>query len=255
MSELILIQHEGAIGTITINRPDYQNALIPELLKAFCHSIDTLGEHPDIQVIQLKANGAVFSTGGDLRGFRDHLSDIGAYSKELVGLLNQAILAMIRCRVPIVTAVHGMVTGGSMGFVLASDIVLASPKASFTPYYSVVGFAPDGGWATLLPQIIGAKRSSAILMQNLTITTEKSVDWGIVHRVVDSEQLVTELQKTSELIVRHHAGSLARTKKELWRDIEEIEALLEMERQHFIEEIQTKEAQAGILDFLSGKTR
>ena len=62
-------------------------------------------------------------------GFYDHLDDLEAYARTIVGLLNRVILALVELPVPAVAAVHGIVTGGSLGLVLGCDVVLVAPQA------------------------------------------------------------------------------------------------------------------------------
>jgi 2-(1,2-epoxy-1,2-dihydrophenyl)acetyl-CoA isomerase len=162
-------------------------------------------------------------------------------------LLNQVIGAMIALPIPIVGAVHGIVTGGSLGLVLACDMVLLAPHASFTPYYSVVGFSPDGGWTAMLPNIIGAKRAASVLMRNETITAEQAVAWGIASAIVPLEKIRDEARIVANDIATKKPGSIARTKKLLWRDVS---ARLESERREFVEQIVTPEAQHGMAEFL-----
>ncbi|MCI0476326.1 MAG: enoyl-CoA hydratase/isomerase family protein, partial [Anaerolineales bacterium] len=117
MSALVLIEREGAIATLTLNRVERHNSLVPEFLRAMLDALDVI-KQSDARVAILQANGGSFSTGGDVRAFFDHRDDIVAYSNEIVGLLNQVIGAMIALPIPIVGAVHGIVTGGSLGLVL-----------------------------------------------------------------------------------------------------------------------------------------
>ncbi|NUM48670.1 MAG: enoyl-CoA hydratase/isomerase family protein, partial [Anaerolineales bacterium] len=147
MSALVLLTLNPPLAphlaALTLNRPERHNSLIPELLEDLLAAFETLRAQPDIRAVVLQANGRSFSTGGDLQGFADHLlphpqplsrgeRGVGAleeYSHRIVGLLNQVILTMLDFPLPIITAVHGIVTGGSLGLVLASDVVLVSEGA------------------------------------------------------------------------------------------------------------------------------
>ena len=151
MANLILSEVKDDIGIITLNRPDRYNSLVPDLLVEFIQCFSLLENDPSAKVIIFKANGPVFSTGGDLQGFKDHFIDIEAYSQKLVGLLNQSILAILKSKLPVVCEVHGMVTGGSLGMkaletinpvlqpedlLKAQELVLRVPVAD-----QVVGYA------------------------------------------------------------------------------------------------------------------
>ncbi|MFQ5419248.1 MAG: enoyl-CoA hydratase/isomerase family protein [Anaerolineae bacterium] len=246
----ILLTREGPIALITLNRPQRHNSLVPEFLQEMLAALTAVAQEPEVQAVALQANGRSFSTGGDVRGFYDHLDDIEPYAREIVGLLNQVMLAMMRLPVPVVTAVHGIVTGGSLGLALASDIVLVTPAASFTPYYSVVGFSPDGGWTAVLPQLIGLRRAAAVLMHNQTIDAETAVRWGLANRLVPAGAIRAEALAAATDLAAKKSGSLRHTKQRLFTELGGVAARLEAERTHFVRQIMTPEARQGILEFL-----
>ncbi len=175
MPPLILLERSNSIATLTLNRPERHNSLVPELLREL---IDALNEAADARALILQANGRSFSTGGDVRAFYEHRAEAEAYAREVVGVLNQTIEALLKFPAPTIAVVNGAVTGGSIGLVLACDLVIVSPQASFTPYYNVVGFSPDGGWTALLPSVIGTARTAEALLTNATITAQQAVEWG-----------------------------------------------------------------------------
>ncbi len=252
MSNLVLVEKDDAMATLTLNRPERHNALIPELLAEMLAALDGLKTRAELRALILQANGRSFSTGGDVHAFYEHREDIARYSNEIVGGLNQVILALIAFPTPVIAAVHGIVTGGSLGLVLASDIALLAPAASITPFYTVVGYSPDGGWTAMLPGVIGAKRAAEILLTNQTISAEQTVAWGIANRVVDDVQ--REARAIAESIAEKKAGSVRRAKRLMW-DGDELAARLDAERAQFVEQIATEEAWQGMADFLEKRTR
>jgi enoyl-CoA hydratase/carnithine racemase len=160
------------------------------------------------------------------------------------------MLSMIRLPQPIVAAVHGVVTGGSLGLVLASDVVLVSPGASFTPYYAVVGFSPDGGWTAMLPQVIGQRRTAEVLLRNLTISADEAVAWGLANRLVEPELLEAEAHGVARSIADMQPGAVETGKRLLWQDGLAIGQRLEIERQRFVAQIGTAATQASMAEFL-----
>ncbi len=250
MTEFTLLETHNQIATLTLNRPERHNSLVPEFLREVLNALEETNHQSGLCALVLQANGRSFSTGGDVQAFYDHRDKIEQYAREVVGLLNQVIVAMVRLPLPIVAAVHGIVTGGSIGLVLASDIVLVAPEASFTPYYSVVGFSPDGGWTAMLPSVIGQKRASEILMLNQTITVEQAVTWGIANRLVAADRIRDEARIVAESIAAKKRGSIQRAKQLLWQDPNILQARLEEERARFREQIVTAEALNGMEAFL-----
>jgi 2-(1,2-epoxy-1,2-dihydrophenyl)acetyl-CoA isomerase len=250
VGELVILERVGPVGVLTLNRAERHNSLVPELLEAMLAALEGVGAQDGVRAVVLQANGRSFSTGGDVRGFYEHLDDLEAYAGEIVGRLNGVILAMIALPVPIVAAVQGIVTGGSMGLVLGSDIVLVTPEASFTPYYSVVGFSPDGGWTALLPAIIGLKRTGEVLMRNQTITAEQAVAWGLASRIVPADRIREEALSMAQDLAAMKAGSIGHTKATLGPACSDLESGLEAERSRFVQQIMTEEARQGIEAFL-----
>ncbi len=247
MEPLVLLTWQDQIATVTLNRPERHNSLVPEILEEFLAVLEKIETSQQASAVVVRANGKNFSTGGDMKGFVDHLADIENYSRALLGLLNRSILALQLLPIPVVTAVHGIVTGGSMGLVLSSDVVLVSPDASFTPYYSVVGFSPDGGWTSLLPRIIGASRARAVLMENLTITARQAVDWGLAQHLVPAEELESQAMDTARSIARMHPGSVRHIKRLL--AYEEAIQHLEEERRRFVAQILHPDTQKSMVEF------
>ncbi len=249
MNQFIITERAGPVATITLNRPERHNSLIPALLEELLAVLEQLRSEPELRALVLQAAGRSFSTGGDVRGFFT-ASDLAAYSSQIVGLLNQVMLALISFPTPVIAAVHGIVTGGSLGLVLAADIVLVAPQASFTPYYTSVGFSPDGGWSVLLPQRIGQLRAAEVLLCDQSISAEQAVAWGLASRLVAAEQLHAEAQALAQRIAMQLPGSTRRVRQLLWGDTAFIAARLEEERQHFVAQIVSSEAQQGMQRFL-----
>lgn len=251
MNSLIEFQEDEICYTLTLNRPERHNSLVPELLEALIERLDFVAESvPSLPVI-LNAKGRSFSTGGDILGFYQNRDDLVNYSTKLVGLLNETMLRMLNLQVPIIAAVHGIVTGGSIGLILAADILLLTPAASFTPYYGILGFSPDGGWTAILPAIIGSKRVSEILLYNKTIQAEDALNWGLCTRIVPDDVIQQEARKIAQEITKQKQGSTRTTKVLLNASIEEFESKLQKERDLFITQIQTEEAMQGITSFLN----
>ncbi len=245
---LVLADVDGQVATITLNRPERHNSLVPAMLDELLDAIDICEVAPGTGVLVLRAAGRSFSTGGDLLGFREHEEGIEDYAAELVGLLNDAIIRLFDGRLPVITVVDGQVTGGALGFVLAADVVLVTDRASFTPYYVEAGFSPDGGWTAMLPDVIGRTRASSVQLLNQSITAAQALDWGLATAHADSARLDEAVADLCEQLLGKKAGSMHCTRRLLRpRDLE---SRLEEERQRFVAQIATAEARAGISAWL-----
>ncbi len=242
--------NNGKIARLALNRPERHNSLVPELLEQLLDGLRLVDGDLSIRVLILAAEGRSFSTGGDLDGFYNHLEDLESYASHLVGLLNEVILGIMRMKIPVIVAVQGQVTGGSLGLVLAADIVMLTQSATFRPYYPVVGFSPDGGWTAILPRLIGSKRTAEVLLTNRTISAEQAVQWGLANRVLADDELENAVLEIAGTIASMKPGSIICTKELLMGPADEIAALLEAEKQSFVAHVSSQEAIQGLDEFL-----
>jgi 2-(1,2-epoxy-1,2-dihydrophenyl)acetyl-CoA isomerase len=233
---------------VSLNRPARHNALVPELLSRLLQALE-LDDCQSASVVILRAEGRSFSTGGDLSGFRQHRDTIRSYAQELVGLLNRVILAIYTHPAAVVCAVHGQVTGGALGLLLASDHVIMRRGITVTPWYSVVGFSPDGGWTALLPDIIGRQQSMHWLASNASNDADTCLALGLVQQVVEDDCDASALA-WAERVAGHKVGSITRTRKLINTNIEDLRRRLEAERKSFVSQVQTQQALDGIESFL-----
>jgi enoyl-CoA hydratase/carnithine racemase len=180
---------------------------------------------------------------------REH-GHLRAYGERLVGQLNQAILALIDLPQPVVAEVHGIVTGGSIGLVLAADLVMLSPEAVFKAHYATAGFGPDGGWTALVSRLAGRRRATAALLLNRTVRAEEAVAWGLANEIVAADVLQDRAASAAQKIAAYPAGTMRAAKRLLWGDREQLAADLEAERARFVDLIAAPEALAGVDAFL-----
>jgi len=255
MTRLTRLEQEGPVTVLTLARAERHNSLVPDLLSEIEQQVRAAETHADVRALVLRADGASFSTGGDLNGFLEHWDrDIQAYASEVVGGLNRAILALRGSPLPVVAAVQGWVTGGSLGFLLASDIVVAAAGARIAPFYCEVGFAPDGGWSTLLPDLVGGKVAVGAQMTNEVWSATRAVELGLANRLVSDERLDSEAMALAGEIAAKHPSTVRATKANR-AAMADWEAALEQERRGFVATIVQPGVREGVEAFLDTAQR
>jgi 2-(1,2-epoxy-1,2-dihydrophenyl)acetyl-CoA isomerase len=240
------------VATVTLARARMHNALVPELLLDLCVALETLGRRDDVRAVLLLAEGEAFSIGGDMRRFAQEMAgpDLLSYSAELVGLLNQAVLSLLELPQPVVAGVHGLVTGGSLGLVLAADVVVAARTAQFKAHYATAGFSPDGGWTALLPRLVGTRQAAACLLLNRTLSAPHALARGLVTDLAAPDEVAANAEAAARRIAGSPTATMRNAKRLLWGDLAPVEAALEAERARFIETIGSADARAGVQRFL-----
>ncbi len=249
---LVRLGVASGIASVTLARPGMHNALVPELLLDLCVALETVGRRDDVRCVLLLAEGPAFSIGGDMRRFALEMRGPGlqSYAAELVGLLNQAVLSLMRLPQPVIAGVHGLVTGGSLGLVLGCDLAIASRDVRFKAHYASAGFSPDGGWTALLPMLAGTRRAAAGLLLNRTIDADEALAWGLVNELAQPQALADVLQAAARRIAQAPVATMRRSKRLLLGELDRVETALERERRSFIETIVGEQARRGVERFL-----
>lgn len=250
MDTLVCFDEADGVVTLTLNRPERHNALVPELMAALLEALARAAAARPAALV-LRGAGRSFSSGGDVGRFHDTpRGERRAYAHGLVGALNEAILALLGLPCPTVAAVHGVVTGGSVGLVLACDIAVGAPRASFAPWYTAVGYSPDGGWTALMPGRIGRARALDIQLLNRRVDADEAHRLGLLQHLVQEAALDEALAQVTGTLRQAKPASVRHTLALMRPARDRVAAALEAEREHFLEQIETDEADAGMAVFL-----
>lgn len=255
MTATVHLDRAGEAAWLTLDRPGRGNALVPELLAALRARIAE-ARTAGARVLVVTGAGRAFSAGGDVGVFAAHASDtvaLRAYAAEIVGELNAAVLDLLAFPAPVLAAVNGPVTGGSAGLILAADMVAMSDTAFLQPYYSEVGFAPDGGWTALLPERIGSARALKALYLNERLSAHDCLKLGIADHVCEADRLGAVTGGQVAMILEKDAASLAVSRANVWSPARRarLATALEREREGFLSLIARPETLERMQRFLA----
>ncbi len=214
------------VATITLDRPERLNALTFEVYRELRETFLALDTEPGVRTILLTGAGKAFCSGGDVEDI------IGAlFERDYRGLLEftrdtgALILAMLRCRRPIVGALNGTVAGAGAVIASACDVRIAAEEAKIAFLFTKVGLSgADMGASWLLPKIVGMGRAMELLMTGDFIDAQEAWRIGLYNRVVAGGQLAAEARGWAERLARGPAFGLEITKKLVLR-----EAAMDME--------------------------
>jgi 2-(1,2-epoxy-1,2-dihydrophenyl)acetyl-CoA isomerase len=252
MAELIS-QPDGPIHRVILNRPARRNALTPALARGLALEIEQIEEAAQARVILLSGAGGHFCAGLDLR-WLDALGETPSVSDLQHGLsdFQSAVIAIVRCPLPILAVVQGTAAGFGFDLSLACDMRLAASSARFTSAFAKMGLVPDGGSTFTLPRLVGVGRALRVLMTDQTIDAASALSIGLVEEVIGDAELEAGVAKIVEALVSGATSSI-RTIKRLCRaqEVGALEQALSSEGAAQLQALQSAEFRSRLQAFTS----
>jgi enoyl-CoA hydratase/carnithine racemase len=190
--QTVLVAREGVVARITLNRPDKRNALSLELMEELIVALDRIGADGDVRAVVIEGAGVAFSAGHDLSEMVGR--DLPFYQR-LFDVCTELMEKIHRLPQPVLAKVHGIATAAGCQLVAACDLAVAADDARFaTPGVKIGLFCSTP--MVPLSRAIGRKRALEMLLTGDPVDASTALEWGLVNRVVPSDQLdeaVTEL--------------------------------------------------------------
>jgi enoyl-CoA hydratase/carnithine racemase len=186
--EYLLVETEGAVARVTINRPARRNALSLALMHELIACFRAIGSTRDVQAVILAGAGSAFCAGHDLSEMTNR--SINDY-RQIFDTCVEMMTTMQNIPQPIIAEVQGLATAAGCQLVATCDLVIAAEEAQFaTPGVRIGLFCSTPMVA--LTRCIGRKRALEMLLTGKSINARTAMEWGLVNHVVPAEQLQTE---------------------------------------------------------------
>src|SRR3954454_18802472 len=203
MSDTVTREDADGVATITLQRPGLSHALRTDLLGV----VRDVAADASVRAVVLTGSGRAFCVGQDLAEHVEALRGNAATSLRVVEEeYNPLVLALAGLRVPVVVGINGAAAGAGLGIALAGDLRVAAAGAKFTTAFTGIGLSSDSALAARLVHAVGVSRATELLLLPEPFLAETAAQWGLVHRVVEAEQVLPEAQA---LATRLAAGPTA----------------------------------------------
>lgn len=188
-AEPVLVAIDGAVATVTLNRPHAMNALSKALRSALYRTVVALDADDAVRVVILTGAGErAFTAGLDLKELGAQAGALG--SANATGAQENPVKAIELCRKPVIGAVNGVAITGGFEVALACDILLASESARFADTHARVGVMPGWGLSQKLSRLIGVSRAKELSLSGNFLDAATAAAWGLVNRVVPAGELM-----------------------------------------------------------------
>ena len=244
------VAREGAVQTITLNRPDKLNSFTRAVHDGLRQALREAGD-PGVRVVVITGAGRGFCAGQDLTEFGE-MPDVGA---GLRATYHPNVLAIRALEKPVIAAVNGVCAGAGLSLACACDVRIASDAAFFVPGFVGIGLVPDSGGTYFVHRLLGAARAFEWMTSNRRLTAAEAHAWGLVSEVAASEAFSA---RAAELAATYAAGptrAIGMTKRLLdHADTATLEEQLELEAQLQAVAAQGEDFREGVAAFVEKRT-
>ncbi|MGA9036119.1 MAG: enoyl-CoA hydratase [Pseudolabrys sp.] len=246
----ILVETQGRVGIIRLNRPQALNALNKALIAELTQAIETFDADEKIGCMLITGNDKAFAAGADIKEMADK-PFIDAYLGDFVSNWNVAA----RARKPIVAAVAGFALGGGCELAMQCDIVIAADTAKFGQPEIKLGVIPGIGGTQRLAHAVGKAKAMDLILTGRMMDAAEAEKSGLVARLVSPEKLMEEAMKVAETIANMSLPSVLAAKEAVYRAFEGgLSEGMAFERRIFHSLFATADQKEGMKAFIEKRT-
>jgi enoyl-CoA hydratase/carnithine racemase len=215
-ADLLEVQRDGAVATLTLNRPRQRNALSRGLMQQLLDALAEIGADRDVHVVVLAGNGPAFCSGHDLSEMIG--LELEGY-EEIFALCSRMMAAIHELPQPVIARVHGIATAAGCQLVAACDLAVAGSEARFaTPGVKIGLFCTTP--MVEVSRAIGRKRALELLLTGTPIDARTAADWGLVNRVVAADDLDAAVAEMADKITQASTLTVSVGKRAYYEQID-----------------------------------
>ena len=248
MSQGILVDIADRIGTVTLNRPDKLNTILPETVDELVDAFDRMARAEEVRVVVLAGTGRIFSAGADQAIMRPREAEEWEF---LVDHYLDPVRAISTIDKPVIARIHGDAVGGALGLVLACDYRIAVEGARLCAPFVHIGLAGcDMSAGYFLPRLIGLGRATDMMMSGRFVGAEEAERIGLVTRTVAPEELDDTVNELATRLAAGPPRALAYTKRAIRRSLDRpMEAEFDYEILAQVQCLQSEDHREGVAAF------
>jgi enoyl-CoA hydratase/carnithine racemase len=249
-----LLRIDGAIATITLNRPAAFNSINLSIAKKLEQLAAEVEANDAIRVLVIEGEGRAFSAGGDLQtiGAAAETGTVAPVVGELLKHYHAFIETIRRMPKIVLSSVHGSAAGAGMGLAFVADLCIAAEDARFTPAYAKIGVSPDGGSTVGIVGTVGTRRALQIFLAEDSFTAQQAYEWGLVARVVPTAEIKAATRKFAERLAQNPPAAIGGTKALVYQaTVTPVPQQLDAEEAEIIESMLSEEFRLAVKKFTS----
>lgn len=247
MTDAILLQREGGLLTLQLNRPDKKNALTRAMYTQLAEALEQADADSGIRAVLIQGSNACFTAGNDIADFLEQPpSDLDSPPFHFMK-------SLLNCRKPVIAAVAGAAVGIGTTLLLHCDLVYISRDARLRMPFVNLGLCPEFGSSLILPRLLGHAKAAELLLLGEGFTGEQAAAWGIATEAMGSGEAA--LAKAREVAQRFEtlAPGAVQVSKQLMKSVdrEQLRQVIEEEGALFVQRLKSPEAIAALSGFIT----
>ena len=250
MSEAVLVEHDGAIATVVLNRPEKLNALTRPMWKRLGEVFAELSADDSVRCVLIRGAGTkAFAPGNDISEFateRSNVAQARAYGEDM----RRTIEAIGNCRHPVVAQIHGICVGGGLEIAGLADIRICGESSKFGVPINKLGLVMAYAEIGSLISLAGEAVAKEILLEGRVFGAKEAFEKGLVTRVVPDDQVESEARETAQRIA-DGAPLVARWHKKFAKRLRDPKPLSPTEYDEGFDCFGTEDFQTGYKAFLA----
>ena len=244
------VTRDGAVQTITLNRPEVFNAFNRALHAALRDALKEARD-PEVRAVVVTGAGRGFCAGQDLKEF----GEAGDVGDSLRTTYHPNVLAIRGLEKPVIASVNGACAGAGLSFACACDFRIASDAASFVPGFIGIGLVPDAGGTFFINRLLGPSRAFEWMSSNRKLTAAEAHAWGLVSEVVEADALAARAAELAAFYAALPTRAIGMTKRLFdHADTATLEEQLELEAQLQAAATQGEDFKEGVTAFLEKRS-
>jgi 2-(1,2-epoxy-1,2-dihydrophenyl)acetyl-CoA isomerase len=243
----VLVARDGAVATLTLNRPDRYNALTTSLRSRLRAELELVAADDGVRAVVLTGAGRAFCSGQDLKEFAE-VADVRTAVREQYNPIIELLTGMAK---PVIAAVNGPCAGAGLGFALACDVRLVADEGFLSCAFVGIGLVPDSGTSWFLTRMIGYQRALELACTGRRVGAEEACALGLALDRCPAAEIGDRAAGMAAALAAGPTRAIGLT-KQLVREAQDgdLGTLLEREAELQVEAIATADHREGVAAFL-----
>ncbi|HEU5374150.1 MAG TPA: enoyl-CoA hydratase [Ktedonobacteraceae bacterium] len=250
--EHLLVQQDGGVLTITMNRPEKLNAVSDPMLDGLGEILEEVAQEASVRCVVLTGAGRAFGSGADLRGFAaGHASGAPVKVSEHLKKYHRIVRSIRTMPKPVIAAVRGVAAGASCNLALACDLRIVSEDARFIEAFARIGLVPDAGGGFFLPRLVGYGKALELAMLADEVSGPEAERLGLANKCVPLAEFEATVQSFAQRLAKGPTRAYG-LMKELMNAaaVSDLETTLQLEGELQDQAFATSDHREGVTAFI-----